>query len=217
MQLTYNVRNHVGDGCTEPEQAGLSRFGVDVVRELDRLQMVLDLSHCGIGTTRQAIEVSERPAAFTHVGCRAITDHPRCKSDEQLRLIAETDGYVGICAVPFFLRDEGRATIDDLVDHLVHAVEILGPHRVGIGTDWGIWTADWPHALRDQALAGLQRMGHRTEDGVEVGLSLGAFERWSDWPQITRRLVARGFSDDEIRGFLGQNWLSYFERATGAA
>lgn len=212
VQLTYNRRNLVGDGCTERHQSGLSRFGVDLVRELNRLGIVVDVSHCGIDTTIEAIQSSDRPVAFTHTTCRALFDHPRGKTDEQLRLLAEHDGYVGIAAVPYFFRPGDGADIDDMMDHLVHAAELVGVDRVGIATDVGFWSTDFPDELHEQAMHGFRALGFRPEDGLELGGSLGEFVHWRDWPHITRGLVARGFGDDEIRGILGANWLRFLER-----
>jgi membrane dipeptidase len=211
IQLTYNRRNLVGDGCTERHQSGLSRFGVDLVRELNRLGIVVDVSHCGVGTTNEAIEVSEAPLAFTHTACRALYDHPRAKSDEQLALLAEGDGYVGIVAVPSFLGANGAGTAQ-LADQVAHAAEIVGIERVGIGTDWGFWTLDFPVELRDLALRAFQATSGFRPDDLELGVALEGFESWGDWPVITRGLAERGFSDEEIRGILGGNWLRFLER-----
>ena len=212
VQLTYNRRNLVGDGCTERHASGLSQFGLDLVRELNRLHIVVDLSHCGAGTTDEVLERSERPPAFTHAACRALYDHARAKTDDQLRSLAERDGYVGIVAVPHFLTD-GGGTIDDMVNHIEHAVEVVGIERVGIATDWGFWSTDFPVELHDLARRALSgTAGFRPQDGLATGVALGEFVNWHDWPQITRRLVARGFADEEIKGVLGGNWLRYLER-----
>lgn len=92
IQLTYNRRNLIGNGCTEREQSGLSRFGVDLVGAMNELGIVVDVSHSGYQTTIDAMEVSSRPIAFTHVACKAVNEHPRVKSDEQIRLLADSDG-----------------------------------------------------------------------------------------------------------------------------
>jgi membrane dipeptidase len=213
VQLTYNRRNLVGDGCTEREQSGLSAFGLDLVKELNRLGIAVDVSHSGYRTTIDAIEVSERPIAFTHVACKAVNDHPRAKSDEELRRVAEVDGYVGIVAVPFFLRSDGEADINDMMDHIEHAVKLVGLRRVGIATDWGFWSTDFPRELYEATLDEFASMGFRPEDGLVMNAKLGDFVRWEDWPHITRGLVSRNFNDDEIRGLLGENWLLYLDRA----
>jgi membrane dipeptidase len=214
VQLTYNRRNLVGDGCTEPANGALSIFGIDLLKELNRLGIVADLSHCGVATTNAAIERSERPVAFTHTGCAALNDHPRAKSDDQLRRLAAADGYVGIVALPPFLRPDGEAVIDDMIDHIAHAGNTVGLERVGIATDWGIWSSDFPAELYEPAVRHFVSLGLRPEDaGPNRHHALGEFVNWSDWPQLTRGLVRRGFDDNEIRGLLGENWLRYLDRA----
>lgn len=97
VQLTYNLRNLVGDGCLEPGNAGLSRFGHKVVERLNELGTVVDLSHCGKRTTAEGIRASKAPVGITHTGCNAVARHPRSKDDEELRTMAERGGVVGIC------------------------------------------------------------------------------------------------------------------------
>jgi membrane dipeptidase len=213
IQLTYNTRNLVGDGCTEREQGGLSRFGVELVRRLNDLGIIVDVSHSGYGTTMDAINVSERPIAFTHIVCRDVYDHARGKTDEQLRALAESDGYAGIVAVPHFLRKGGGQSIEDMMEHLEHAVSIVGVDRVGIATDWGFWSTDFPAELHAPALEAFGRLGFRAEDELKMGEALGEFVNWTDWPELTYGLVSRGFSDEEIRGFLGSNWLNFMRRS----
>jgi membrane dipeptidase len=213
VQLTYNRRNLVGDGCTEPHQSGISRFGVELVGVMNELGIVVDVSHSGDQTTIEAVEVSKLPIAYTHTACRAIFEHPRAKTDEQLRLLAEHGGYVGIVAVPFFLK-QADAGIPDMIDHISHAAGIVGIENVGIGTDWGFWTTDFPAELRPRAMRSFAATsGFRPEDGLELGVGLGPFVEWGDRLEITRELVARSFSDDEIRGLLGDNWLRFLDRS----
>jgi len=217
IQLTYNSRNLWGDGCTERVQGGLTQLGVQAVRRLNELGIVVDLSHCGDGTTMDALEVSERPVAFSHTGCRALYEHPRAKTDEQLRALAERDGYVGIYGVPFFFSRDDNSGIETMLDHIEHAVGIVGIQRVGIGTDWGAWSADVPQVLRDGVRAEFMRRGFREEHGLQFGVPFGTMTAYTEWSQITAGLVSRGYSDDEIRGILGANFLAFFRRATGEA
>ena len=214
VQLTYNRRNLIGDGCTERQPSGLSTFGLEFIRHLNRLGIAIDLSHCGYRTTIEAIDHSEKPVAFTHTSCKAVTDHTRAKSDDELRLLGENDGYVGILAIPDILSVGGRAGIADMIDHIEHAADLVGPERVGIATDWGIWSTDFPQELFEAAVAEFKAMGFRPDqDGATMHATLGEFVSWSDWPHITRGLVSRGFSDEHIRGFLGGNWLRFIERS----
>ncbi len=217
MQLTYNTRNLIGEGCMEPTQAGLSRFGIQVVKRMNELGIIVDVAHCGSGTTIDAIRHSERPIAITHSSCAAIVPHPRAKTDEQLHMLAERDGYLGIDTVPFFIAPKGHAcTLDTLADHIEHAVKILGPQRVGIGTDWGAWTPDFPVELKAATHRKLA-LGHgatkREIPDFTDEIKVVGFGQWEDWPNITIKLVERGFDDVLIRGLLGGNWISFLQRS----
>jgi membrane dipeptidase len=135
VQLTYNTRNLVGDGCLERTNAGLSQFGVDLVGALNDARTLVDVSHCGPATTLDAITLSKRPVAITHSSCRAVFDHPRSKSDAILRAMADRGGVVGIFQINPYLGPKERNTLDDFLRHVDHAVKVAGIDHVGIGSD----------------------------------------------------------------------------------
>lgn len=215
VQLTYNSRNWVGDGCTEPSAAGLSRFGIDFVRRLNELDIVVDLSHCGSRTTFDAIEHSTRPVAVTHACCAAIAEHPRAKTDDVLRALRDKDGFFGVLAVPFFLQPTGGADLDCMLRHLEHACQILTPQRVGIATDWGAWTPDLPPELAETSLTTFRAKGFSERDLPQFRVSIPEFKTWESWPNITTGLVSKGWSKHEVQGFVGGNWLSFLRRTFG--
>ena len=139
IQLTYNSQNRLGSGCTERVDGGLSDFGVAVVERLNELGIVVDLSHCGRRTSMDGIEVSESPAAFTHTFCEAIyNDHPRAKTDEQIRAMSEKGGITGIASLGYFVGPDPDTSLEDYVDHILHAVRIGGIEHVGVSTDHAI-------------------------------------------------------------------------------
>jgi len=213
MQLTYNSRNLVGDGCTERTDAGFSDFGVDVVERLNELGIIVDLSHCGEQTTLDGIEFSDDPPAFTHIVCRDLHDHPRGKTDEELFALDEAGGYAGIVALPTFLG--GSRDLDALVDHIDHAVGILDEERVWIASDWGMWTPEVPETLREGLKEYFfEEMGF-TEDQLSVNEALGPMEEYRQWLEIPRALRRRGYSDSAIRGICGENFYDYFETIVG--
>jgi len=135
-QLTYNVRAVTGDGCLEPGNAGLSRFGHQVIERVEALRMVVDLSHGGRRTIAEAIAAARQPF-ITHTGCAAVNEHPRNVPDEILRAVAQKGGVVGIYFMPF-LRPAGQPHAEDVVRHLEHAVNVAGEDHVGVGTDGGV-------------------------------------------------------------------------------
>lgn len=212
IQLTYNQRNFVGDGCTERTDAGLSNFGVELVRRLNRMGVLVDLSHSGGATAWDAIRVSEKPVAFTHTFCRALSEHDRGKPDELLRAMAGNGGYIGIVAVPFFITSEPEPTLKDVVRHVRHAVEVASIDHVGIGTDWG---AVYPRELADALNREMGLIGFREEHRVDWNASMPDFRSWQDWPGITASLLEDGFTEEEVRKLLGLNFLRVFEQAVG--
>ena len=214
IQLAYNVRNLVGDGCTERTDAGLSNFGLEVVDRMNKLGIIIDLSHCGHRTTMDTIEASRQPVAFTHTNCRALCNHDRCKTDEEIKAIAEKDGYIGMTIVPFFLTEKETAKFDDFLNHVDHTVELVGVDHVGIGTD-DAGAADTPMKFWEVYTKELSKIGFRPEHRARFGASTEGYERYLHWPNFTRGLVSRGYSDQGIEKILGGNFLRLFERVIG--
>jgi membrane dipeptidase len=137
VQPTYNRRNLLGDGCLEPGNAGLSRAGIEAIERMNGLGILVDLSHCGRQTAADAIRVSKKPVAFTHTGCQALADHPRNRTDAELKAVADKGGVSGIYFMPYL--SEGRQpTAADIVRHLEHMVQVAGEDHVSIGTDGAI-------------------------------------------------------------------------------
>lgn len=212
MQLTYNRQNALGTGCTDRSGGRLSHRGVEAVERLNELGAIVDLSHCGTQTTLDAVEVSDRPVAFTHTCCEAVADHDRAKSDSELEKLADVDGYVGIVAVPFFLApEEDDPSLEVFFDHLDHAISIVGVDRVGIGADFGQIDVDYPEPLADGAYEALAEVGFREEHNVELGGGFDAFARYEDFPVLREGLEER-YSEREIEQILGENFLTFWDR-----
>ena len=213
IQLTYNSRNLLGDGCTERVQTGLSQFGVDAVRRMNEVGVVVDTGHCSDPTTLDAVEASERPVMVTHAFCRSVSDHDRGKSDDVIRTVGESGGYFGVVTVPFFITDDPNPRLDHWLAHVDRAVGLAGVDHVGIGTDWG---EELPKQLVDMLNEEMSRagFGFREEHRVDWAATLEGYRSWRDWPNLTRALVDRGYTDDEVRGLLGLNFLRVFEAAT---
>jgi len=214
IQLTYNIRNLIGSGCTERADGGLSLFGVEIVRRMNKLGIVVDLSHCGYQTTMDGIEVSSSPVAVTHSFCRKLHDHDRGKTDEQIQALAAKNGYFGVLTVPFFLSDlsQRQATLNDVLDHIEHVAGVMGIDKVGIGTDNpGPALEPLVTKLKELSVA----MGFRKEHQVIPDALLQGYRDRREWPNITRGLVSRGYSDVEIEGILGGNFLRLFKEVVG--
>lgn len=142
-QLTYNGRNRLGSGAYEATDRGLTAFGAEVVAEMNRVGMAIDLSHCGERTSRDAMAASRRPVLVTHSNCQALVPgHPRCKSDAVIRRLAAGGGVMGITTVRAFISRSSRPTIEHLLDHFDHVARLVGVEHVGLGSDLDVTGID---------------------------------------------------------------------------
>ncbi len=211
IQLTYNARNLVGDGCTERNPSGLSRYGIQVVERMNELGILVDVSHCAERTSLDAVEASEEPIAITHGFAKALNEHDRGASDELIRAVGER-GYVGVVLVPFFLTTDPKVTLEHFVRHVEHIANLVGIEHVGVGTDWA---PPVPTQLQAMLTEEVRRIGFRPEHRVDWGATIEELDDWTDWPNITRALVEHGFSPDEVRGIVGGNFLKTFREVCG--
>ena len=213
LMLTYNRQDYVGAGCTEPTDAGLSRYGHQVVERCNALGLVVDTSHCGKQTTLDACRLSATPVLANHTCAQGVYNHARGKSDEELEAIADTGGLAGVVTVPFFLGADPQISIEATLDHIDYIAAKLGWQHVGLGTDWPMQA---PKDLLEATLGAIvEEIGFRPEDKVSTTQVLRGFEDYRDMPNITRGLVKRGYSDEQIAGILGENFLRVFEAVCG--
>ncbi len=211
IQITYNERNLIGNGCFERVDDGLSSFGVDAVREMNRLGILIDLSHVGDRTTLEAIDLSDDPVACTHANARPFFDHVRNKTGEALKLLAEKGGVVGANGFPPFLRNEWQSTLSDYVDAIDDLVERVGIDHVGIGTDF---TQD---QSRDFFKWLLSRQGTIPQeewlasfpDPVTHPSGMETPDKLSN---VAAELKGRGYRDQDVSKILGENWLRLFRQ-----
>jgi membrane dipeptidase len=214
VQLTYNVRNLVGDGCLEPGNAGLSVYGHQVVERLNSLGSIVDLSHCGKRTTAEGIAASRAPVGITHTGCTAVDPHPRSKDDEELRAAADGGGVIGIYLMPFL--SPGRVpTAEDVVAHIEHALNVCGEDHVGIGSDLSITPIDGSDEYWSKHREFVAR---RIEAGIaapaedpDVLFTVPDLNSHRRMDMIADALSARGHSDGVIEKVIGANWVRLFE------
>jgi len=209
IQLTYNGRNAVGDGATVPDDQGLSRFGAEVLERLQAEGVLVDLSHSSEKTCLDALALAQRPLAITHSACRAVADHPRNKSDAELRLLADRGGVIGMYFMPY-LRLAGQPVAADLVAHLEHAISVCGEDHVGLGTDGGTTGHDDMTAYRRQLedeIAQRRRMGIGAPgETAEVCTFLPDLCGPTQFQRLADLLAARGHSERRIEKILGGNF-----------
>lgn len=218
VQLTYNRRNLVGDGCLESGNAGLSAFGVGLIEKLNQSHLQIDLSHAGERTTLEAIARSSDPIAITHSGCAALAPLPRNKTDNELRKLADKGGVVGIYLMPF-LRAKGQPKADDLVAHIEHAINVCGEDHVGIGTDGTISPIDFNDEFKRKHAADVAERRARgiSAPGEEpdVYTFLPDLNTANRFETIASLLSTRGYSDARIEKILGGNFTRLFRKNWG--
>jgi membrane dipeptidase len=208
MQLTYNQRNPVGDGCEEPSDAGLSNFGRRVVKEMNRLGLAIDISHAGERTARQAIEVSTAPVIASHANARALQDSVRNLRDETIRAVADTGGVIGITGFPGFVSGSARPTLDDYIGHIDHVAGLVGIEHVALGLDFIDGNGsieEFETSIRE----GIWSAGTYPPPPWHYPSDLDDATRF---PNLTRGLIARGYSEGDVRAVLGENWLRVFDQ-----
>jgi membrane dipeptidase len=219
IQLTYNPANQLGDGSVAPENRGLTPFGREVIERLNEKRVMVDLSHSGERTCLEAARVSRQPVSINHTGCRALNDLPRNKTDEELALVAERGGFIGIYFMPF-LNPTGHATAEDVVRHIEHAVNVCGEDHVGIGTDGSVTSIDdldaYKAALAKEVegrrAAGISAAGERP-DTFPFVVDLRGPGQFRD---LAARLARRGHSSARIEKIMGQNFVRYARTVWGA-
>jgi membrane dipeptidase len=203
LSLTWSRRNAFGDGAWENDsRGGLTRLGRKAVEELDRLGIIVDVSHASDRTAHDVLEVARGPVVASHSNARALREHPRNLPDHLLEAIAAKDGVIGVTAVPSFISDQ-PATIGAWVDHLQHVIDVAGIEHVGIGADF-IQHVD--------ELGGVLEM---TGWAPDWGPHMAPFEGMSspeDLPALTAELCRRGFSENEIRLIYHENYFRVFKQ-----
>ncbi|MBI2203170.1 MAG: membrane dipeptidase [Candidatus Rokubacteria bacterium] len=207
IQLTYNTQNLIGSGCYESRDSGLSDFGREVVAEMNRVGIAVDLSHVGARTSDDAIECSRDPVVFSHVLPAELKQHPRNKETRQLKAVADRGGLVGVTMFPPFLPKGTASTVDDYAGIIEWMVDRLGEDHVAYGTDFteGHDERFFEWITRDKGDGRwLTKFGEvRNPRGIE---------RIEETPNLTAALERRGFKAARIEKVMGRNWISYLER-----
>jgi len=218
VQPVYNRRNLMGDGCLEPADGGLSTLGRELVAEINKLKILLDLSHAGAKTQADGIAASKVPMAITHTGCRALVDVPRNTHDRELKAVADRGGVVGIYFMPF-LRATGQPHAEDLIKHLEHAVNVCGEDHVGLGTDGGIsgiklddkYAAFQRKFFEDRQKAGIAAPG----EAADVFNLVPEYNDERRFFTLANDLSDRGWPAKRVEKILGANFARLFGEVWG--
>lgn len=203
MQLVYGNQNSMCSGRSDRRDAGLTRLGAQAIERMEKLGILVDLSHCPPTSMAEALEVASKPVVLSHVNVRGVYNHPNNVPDEQLDMVARNGGVVGISGVPFYVAP-GKPNIDQLVNHVVYVEKRIGIDHVGIGT--AIFEGH-PLSFYEQFNLPEELYGKPPWTWPEGIHSI------KDFPSITTTLLARGYSEGAVRKILGENFMRVFQAA----
>lgn len=216
-QLTYNFQNRIGAGFLEHNDGGLSVFGHQILAEMQRVGMTVDLSHCADRTTLDGIAAAKKPVVFTHGAARGLMPgYARCKSDESLKALAKNGGVMGMAFIRFMIRPEAPVTVDHVVDHIDYVIKLVGADHVGIGGDLDmaglgapVPKGNAPLSIASQPNFDRYKAFYTADGGVHVD-GMNHPKRIFD---LVEAMARRRYSDDTIRLVIGGNFI----RAVGAS
>ena len=213
MQLTYNNQSLLATGCYEEEDAGVTRMGREVIAEMNRVGMIVDMSHSGERSTLEAIEISNRPIAITHAN--PFFWHParRNKSNNVLRALGQSGGMLGFSLYPHHLKGKSGCSLTSFCEMIARTADLIGVDSLGIGSDL---CQDHPDSVVEWMRVG--RWTKRIDYG-EGNASDAGFPEMPDWfkdnrdfPNIKKGLLTHGFSEKDVAAIMGENWLNFFDK-----
>ena len=214
MQLSYNNQSLLATGCYEDDDPGITRMGREVIREMNRVGLVIDMSHSAERSTMDAIELSARPIAITHANPASWHPALRNKPDALLRALADSGGMLGLSLYPHHLRDGSDCTLRAFCEMVARLVEHIGIEHVGIGSDL---CQDQPDNVVEWMRNGRWTRAVDFGEGSSGNPGFPPQPEWfrdnRDFPGIEQGLAAVGFSADEVAAIAGMNWLRFFERS----
>lgn len=218
MQLSYNNQSLLATGCYEAEDPGLTRMGKGVVREMNRVGLVVDMSHSAERSTLDAIETSTRPIAITHANPTFWHAALRNKTDTVLKALGQSGGMIGLSLYPHHLKDGSHCTLESFCEMAAKLADLIGPEHIGIGSDlcrgqpdsvveWmrtGRWSKEVDYGEGSRSNAGFPEQPQ-------------FFRTSADFPMLAGGLIKAGFAAEEADGIVGGNWLRFFETSFGPA
>lgn len=217
VQLAYNVKNRVGDGCEERTDAGLSEFGLRLIARLNECRIIIDCSHTGLRTSLEAVEASNAPVVLSHSNVASVCQSRRNVADELIDAVARSGGVIGMVGFPAMVAIDRAPTVDQFIDHIDAVADRVGIDHVALGIDYydgqaGVATDEAARAYYDRFVAaGLwgptyPPPPHNYPAGIETPKTLS---------NLTLRLLERGYSEPQVRQVLGGNWMRVMHQVWG--
>lgn len=214
MQLTYNNQSLLATGCYEPDDTGLTRMGKEVVEEMNRVGLVIDMSHSAEISTLQAIEHSSRPIVISHANPAFWHPARRNKSNTVLKALAETGGMIGFSLYPHHLDGGTNCTLEGFCRMIADTAELMGIDHIGFGSDL---CQDQPDSVVEWMRVGRWTKKIDYGEGSAQNAGFPPMPTWfqdnRDWGNILKGLADIGFSDDDIHKIAGKNWLEFYRHS----
>ena len=214
MQLTYNNQSLLATGCYESVDSGVTRFGHQVIAEMNRVGMAIDMSHSAERSTLEAIEISQRPIVIYHANPISFHDAKRNKSDTVLKALGQSGGLLGFSLYPFHLKNGPDCTLTDFCKMVADTADLMGIDHIGIGTDLcqnqPVSILEW---MRNGRWSKEMDYGEGSKSNADWPRPLSWFKDSRDFPNITQGLLAHGFNEQDIGKVMGQNWLTFLDEA----
>lgn len=212
MQLSYNNQSLLATGCYEAEDPGITRMGKQVIKEMNRVGLVIDMSHSADRSTIEAAEISTRPITITHANLHSWQPALRNKRDDVVRAVTENGGMMGFSLYPHHLKDKTACTLDSFCSMVAEAAEKFGVEHFGIGSDL---CQDQPDSIVEWMRVGRWSKEIDYGEGSAAAPGFPSMPDWfgdnRDFGNIEAGLSAKGFSDEEVAGLMGGNWHRFFK------
>jgi membrane dipeptidase len=205
IALTHNMKNLLADGCAEKPAKGLSNLGKDYVKELNNLNVAIDLSHISEPSFWDVLDILEKPPVATHSNAKSLCNHPRNLTDDQIKAIAERNGVIGINFFSIFIDNNSKnATIDRLIDHIDHIVEIVGIDHIGLGPDFLNYYIKDLKSLDEQ-------LDNPFGDILDLRAIFEVIRNVAEFPNLIESIKKRGYSDKEVGKIQGENFVRVYK------
>lgn len=218
MQLSYNNQSLLATGCYEAEDPGITRMGCEVIAEMNRVGLVIDMSHSAERSTLEAIQISTRPIAITHANPAFWHDALRNKSDTVLRELAQSGGMLGLSLYPHHLKDKSDCTLESFCEMVARTVDLMGIDHIGIGSDL---CQDHPDSVVEWMRVGRWTKKIDYGEGSKNQAGFPDMPTWfndnRDFNNIEDGLRKVGFSDADTAAIMGENWLKFYANSFAAA
>ena len=216
MQLSYNNQSLLATGCYEEDDPGITKMGRQVISEMNRVGLVVDMSHSAARSTMEAIEISTRPIAITHANPLFWCDALRNKSDDVLKALAESGGILGFSMYPHHLKNKSACLLEDFCEMIARTAEMIGVERIGMGSDL---CQNQPDSVVEWMRNGTWSIDRDFGEGTTNSAGFPEQPEWfrdnRDFRNIFRCLRKKGFSENEVKKIAGLNWLEFFEKSFG--